>query len=1031
MSTTTTTTNRKKVDPRIRTLLENSAKTGHRSFLVMIGDKGKEQVANLHYMLTKAQVAKRPTVLWCFKKELEFSSHRKKRMKQMKKASKGLKRESGERLEDDPFELFLTSTQITYCYYNETDRILGNTFGMCILQDFEALTPNLLARTIETVQGGGLVVLLLKTLTSLKQLYTMTMDVHARYRTESQQHDPVARFNERFLLSLPGCPNCLIVNDQLDVLPVTGMAARSIEPVKGTVAAQEERQSELERVKAAAGGDHGKLVDCAKTVDQANVVKAMADLLQSQPLRTTISLTAGRGRGKSAAVGLSLAAALKAGYANIFLTSPTPENLKTVFEFLFKGLDALGYEEHLDYDIVQSTQAELAKCIVRVNVHRHNQHRQTVLYIQPEDAHLLGQAELVAIDEAAAIPLPLVQALTAGPQTVIMSSTINGYEGTGRSLSLKLLADLRKPGSSRSLHELSLEEPIRYAPNDPVESWLNRLLCLDVVNGTVKLASALPHPDSCQLYLINRDTLFSYHKAAEAFLQRLLTLYVSSHYKNSPNDLQLMSDAPGHLLFVLLPPGAEAPAHGGLPDILCFVQVCLEGHLSKQSILNSLQRGKRAAGDLIPWTVSQQFQDDDFAQLSGARVVRIAVNPECQRMGYGTRALRLLERFFTGQLLTAEDPISIDNDGDYQLHQANDQSGEQLKPRTNLKPLMTRVDQVKPILLHWLGVSFGLTADLWRFYKRDSYRPVYLRQTTNDITGEHTMIVLKQLLDSVGDVNCSDRWLRDFNADFTRRFLNLLSFSYFSNLPTSLCLSICESPMAIAKPETSISKPTPFDLKRLEAYANNLLDYHMITDLLPDLARSVFLNHHPNLTLSPVQSAILLAMGMQRKTVEAVSSELGLPVSQVLAMFSKAIRRLVNVHKEGSIQEIIADTAATVPDTPDNTDTNSKFVPVQTALEEELEEAADDASKRLKRKQRQLIDSLDLQQYAIAGDEQEWSRELTRKTANLDKVTVSIKSDGAGAGTGNGTGGEVAKTLYKKHVVEPAEQKAKTKRLKH
>ena len=49
-------------------------------------------------------------------------------------------------------------------------KVLGNTFGMCVLQDFEALTPNLLARTIETVEGGGVVVLLLKTMTSLKQV---------------------------------------------------------------------------------------------------------------------------------------------------------------------------------------------------------------------------------------------------------------------------------------------------------------------------------------------------------------------------------------------------------------------------------------------------------------------------------------------------------------------------------------------------------------------------------------------------------------------------------------------------------------------------------------------------------------------------------------------------------------------------------------------------------------------------------------------------------------------------------------------
>ena len=77
--------------------------------------------------------------------------------------------------EDDPFELFVASTNIRYCYYNETHKILGNTFGMLILQDFEAITPNLLARTIETVEGGGIVVILLRTVNSLKQFFTMSM----------------------------------------------------------------------------------------------------------------------------------------------------------------------------------------------------------------------------------------------------------------------------------------------------------------------------------------------------------------------------------------------------------------------------------------------------------------------------------------------------------------------------------------------------------------------------------------------------------------------------------------------------------------------------------------------------------------------------------------------------------------------------------------------------------------------------------------------------------------------------------------
>ena len=58
---------------------------------------------------------------------------------------------------------------------------------------------------------------------------------------------------------------------------------------------------------------------------------------------------------QSAALGLAVAGALAMGYANIFVTSPSPENLRTLFEFVFKGLDGLGYKEHIDYDLVEST----------------------------------------------------------------------------------------------------------------------------------------------------------------------------------------------------------------------------------------------------------------------------------------------------------------------------------------------------------------------------------------------------------------------------------------------------------------------------------------------------------------------------------------------------------------------------------------------------------------------------------------------------------------------------------------------------
>lgn len=98
-----------------------------------------------------------------------------------------------------------------------------------IPKDFEALTPNLLARTIETVEGGGIVVLLLSNLNSLTKLYSMSMDVHSRYRTESHQ-EVIGRFNERFILTLADCHNCLFMDDELNILPLSSHV-RSLQPV--------------------------------------------------------------------------------------------------------------------------------------------------------------------------------------------------------------------------------------------------------------------------------------------------------------------------------------------------------------------------------------------------------------------------------------------------------------------------------------------------------------------------------------------------------------------------------------------------------------------------------------------------------------------------------------------------------------------------------------------------------------------------------------------------------------------------------
>ncbi|XP_003693902.1 RNA cytidine acetyltransferase [Apis florea] len=980
---------RKKIDNRIRILIENGVITGYRTMFIVIGEKARDQVVLLHHMLSKSIIKARPSVLWCYKKELGFSSHRKKKMKSLQKKVKSGKLDVND---DDPFELFVVSTNIRYCYYHETHRILGNTYGMCVLQDFEALTPNLLARTIETVEGGGLIIFLLQSVNSLKQLYTMNMDVHQRFRTEAHQN-VIGRFNERFLLSLASCKRCLVVDDQLNVLPLSSHNLK-IEPIQKL--SSSETLSELDTLKENLKDTQpiSSLVNCCKTLDQAKVLLKFIECISEKTLRSTVSLTAARGRGKSAALGLAVAAAITFGYSNIYISSPSPENLNTLFEFIFKGFDALGYQEHLDYGLVQSTNPEFNKAIIRVNVFR--DHRQTVQYIHPTDAHKLNQVELLVIDEAAAIPLPYVKTML-GPYLIFLASTINGYEGTGRSLSLKLLQQLRNQTISsnshekqknekiiigRQLHELTLEESIRYKPGDSIEQWLCDLLCLNATINT-PILSGCPSPDICELYYINRDTLFSYHKASELFLQRLVALYVASHYKNSPNDLQMMSDAPAHHLFCLLGPINSNKKI--LPEILVVIQICLEGEINKNTINDGLVRGRRAAGDLIPWTIAQQYQDQDFPALAGARIVRIATHPEYQNMGYGSRALELLKKYYEMKIIninetslqTCMTEISKVKNEEVNLLE------EKIEPRVSLPPLLLKLSERRPENLDYIGVSFGVTEPLLKFYKRANFIPVYLRQTTNDITGENSCIMLYKI-NSDQDV----KWLQAYWNDFRKRFISLLSFSFNTYSP-SLALSILFN-KSITLETTTLTKNildiyfTSYDLKRLSMYSNNMADYHLIMDLLPSLARLYFLNMIDDIHLSAVQSAILLGLGLQHKTVDTLAKELDLPTTQLLGLFNRIIRKFIQYFNK--ITENFIETTIM------KIEGNNETVQLNPINGESLYDELENAAKELKAKQKAELEKLkkeNLEQYAIKGTEADWKNALSEKKS---KNLISIKS---------------------------------------
>ena len=96
----------------------------------------------------------------------------------------------------------------------------------------------------------------------------------------------------------------------------------------------------------------GNLLEICKTLDQAKVVMEIVDIISEKNSKQTVSLTAGRGRGKSAALGICLASSIVYGFSNIFVTAPNPENTNTLFKFIVQGLNALNYKEQKDFDII-------------------------------------------------------------------------------------------------------------------------------------------------------------------------------------------------------------------------------------------------------------------------------------------------------------------------------------------------------------------------------------------------------------------------------------------------------------------------------------------------------------------------------------------------------------------------------------------------------------------------------------------------------------------------------------------------------
>ncbi len=319
----------------------------------------------------------------------------------------------------------------------------------------------------------------------------------------------------------------------------------------------------------------------------------------------------------------------------------------------------------------------------------------------------------------------------------------------------------------------------------------------------------------------------------------------------------------------------------------------------------------RASGDLIPWTLSQQFQDSDFATLSGARIVRVATHPDVQSMGYGTRALKLLLEYFAkpktvrlaDESENEEDAEESEEESEPTVNGKKSTLREEIiGPRKKIPPLLRRLHERTGERLDYMGVFVRTYPGPLQVLEPAWLCALVYELTPNELTGEHTCIMVTTNVCRANTDNA--KWLSDFHTDFRRRFVHLLAYE-FRKLAPGLALSILEpgSNFSGSAEEKDAEKSlaqikeifSPYDFRRLESYAKNLVDYHVVVDMLPKLAEMYTLRgfgSKEDLHLSHAQSAILMGLGLQHKSVDDLAKSLDIQSSQVLALFNKVVRKI-------------------------------------------------------------------------------------------------------------------------------------------
>lgn len=422
-----------------------------------------------------------------------------------------------------------------------------------------------------------------------------------------------------------------------------------------------------------------------KTAGQAAAVTAIIKVATGHRRRPLL-LLADRGCGKSTALGLAAAKLAAAGKTRLLITAPTKIQAAVALLHFAANSDT---KDALQFMAVDEVLAQ-----------------------KPT-------AELLLIDEAAAIPAPLLQQLLDQYNRVVFASTEHGYEGTGRGFQLRFQPYLAK--RCPDWRQLRLTEPIRYQQHDPLEQLIRQSFLLTQLQ-----------PD-CGYQPEYAPELHRYTSRCwlqqPAKLQQVFSLLSLAHYQTQVKDLVALLENPALRVYTLEQAG----------EILGCALISLEGQFS-QELADQIYRGeRRVQGHLLAQSLAFHLAKPELASQPLARVMRIAIWPQLQQQGLGSRLLTGITEALTKEHYT------------------------------------------------YLGSSFAASAQLARFWENNGFAAVRLGHQLDKASAEPSLLVLKSLTSKTNLV-------KELASAFSVRLYRELT-EYPADLAPALLLQLIQPPL--------------------------------------------------------------------------------------------------------------------------------------------------------------------------------------------------------------------------------------------